>query len=105
MQKRVKQPGSGQAKVTPTRSTRTVKDVLAATFNELQTMEGEVPKYPGARLLDWAIREPGEFYRVAAWLIPTEASGAPPLTVNMCDLGSFRSPTDTMVHSDRTKFA
>lgn len=83
VQRRMKQPGSGRTKGTLNKLTRTVKDVLTSTFNELQAMDGHVPKYPGAHMLDWAIREPGEFYKVAARLIPTEISGAAPITVQI----------------------
>ncbi len=50
-------------------------------------MEGDAPKYPGAHMLDWALREPGEFYKVAARLIPTEISGAAPVTVQIVKFG------------------
>ena len=88
MQKREKLPGSGRAKGTPSKVTRTVKDIIASVVNELQSMDGDVPKHPGAHMLNWAIHEPGEFYKVAARLIPTELSGGVSHTIQIvkfCD--------------------
>lgn len=73
--RRMKQPGSGRAVGTPNKVTRAVREVLARVFNELQAMDGGVPKYPGANMFEWALREPGEFYKLAARLIPTEING------------------------------
>ena len=81
--RRTKQPGSGRAKGTPNKLTKTVKEFLLTVFNELQTKDGNAPKYPGAYMLDWAIREPGEFYKLAARLIPTEIGAAAPLTIRV----------------------
>ena len=88
MQKREKQPGGVRAKGTHNKVTRTVKDIIASVFNELQSMDGDTPKYPGAHMLDWAIREPSEFYKVAVRLIPTELAGGISHTIQIvkfCD--------------------
>lgn len=89
MQKRLRQSSTDRRPNTANKPTRTVKDVLTATFNELQTMEGAIPKYPHAHMLHWAIRNPGEFYKVAARLISTEVTGAAPLTVNIVKFGEY----------------
>lgn len=46
---------------------RTVKETVLAVFNELQSD-------PKVKLSAWAKREPTEFYRIAAKLIPTDVS-------------------------------
>ena len=89
MATRIKQPGSGRTKGTPNKLTRTVKEVLSSVFNELQTKDGDAPKYPGAHMLDWAIREPGEFYKVAARLIPTEINDAAQITIQIVKFGDY----------------
>ena len=76
-------PGSGRQKATPNLITKTVKEVLASVFTELQDVDAKKPKYPGAHLLKWALPEPGEFYRLAARLIPTELQGTAPLTIQL----------------------
>jgi N6-adenosine-specific RNA methylase IME4 len=45
--------------------TKTVKETVLAVFNDLQSD-------PEASLLAWAKKKPGEFYQIAAKLIPTE---------------------------------
>ena len=52
----------------PNKLTKTVKERVMATFEELQ----EDPK---ANLTAWAKQEPTEFYKIAAKLIPTELKG------------------------------
>lgn len=52
------------------RVTRTVKEVFEATFKQLQAD----PTAPHA-LANWAEREPSEFYKLAAKLIPSEIKG------------------------------
>lgn len=47
---------------------RTVKETVLAVFQELQSD-------PDAKLLAWAKKEPTEFYKIAAKLIPTEIGG------------------------------
>lgn len=50
--------------------TKTVKDVFEKTFRDMQSD----PSKPHA-LKKWAEVEPGEFYKLAAKLIPTELKG------------------------------
>ena len=77
-------PGSGRLKGEPNKLTKSVKEVIASVFNELQEMnEKGAPRYPGAYMLNWAKNEPGEFYRLAARLIPTELQGTAPLTIQL----------------------
>ena len=77
-------PGSGRLKGVPNKLTKSVKEVIASVFNELQEMnEKGAPRYPGAYTLNWAKNEPGEFYRLAARLIPTELQGTAPLTIQL----------------------
>ena len=55
----------GKPKGASNHITKTVKETVLAVFNELQ---GD----PKASLLAWAKSKPGEFYQIAAKLIPTE---------------------------------
>lgn len=55
----------GKKKGTPNKLTRTVKERVLDTFNELQTDKR-------ANLKQWAKENPTEFYKIAAKLIPTE---------------------------------
>lgn len=48
---------------------RTVKEKVLEVFNELQS-------HPKASLKAWAKTKPGEFYQIAAKLIPTEVTGS-----------------------------
>lgn len=66
--KGVKKPNQG--KRGPAKITKTVKEVFEKTFRQLQ----EDPKAAHA-LHNWAQVEPGEFYKLAAKLIPTELKG------------------------------
>lgn len=59
-----RQPGSVN------KITATVKGVFEETFKQLQ----EDPRQPHA-LAMWAQSDPGEFYKLAAKLIPTELKG------------------------------
>ncbi len=45
--------------------TRSVREVMADTFEQLQIV-------PGVNLLDWATENPTEFYKLAAKLIPLQ---------------------------------
>lgn len=64
------QPGNpGRQKGTPNRLSRTVKETVLEVFNKLQQEDSPV------RLETWAEKEPTEFYRIAAKLIPTELTG------------------------------
>lgn len=50
---------------------KTVRETVLAVFNKLQ----DENVYPLANLTKWAEREPTEFYKIAAKLIPTEITG------------------------------
>ena len=68
MPKNLFQKGNpGKAKGTTNKLTRTVRELLLEVFNDLQDD-------PKANLLAWAISEPGEFYKIASKLIPTEVN-------------------------------
>lgn len=58
-----RQPGSQN------KTTSTVKEVVLAVFQELQ---GDAKN----NLKTWAKKEPTEFYKLAAKLIPTEVTGS-----------------------------
>ena len=55
----------GRAKGTPNTATRTVREQLTQAFDLLQQDEA-------ANLLSWATRNPTEFYKLAATLIPIQ---------------------------------
>lgn len=55
----------GKKKGTTNMITRTVRETVLAVFNDLQ-------EHPTAKLSAWAAKEPTEFYKIAAKLIPTE---------------------------------
>lgn len=55
----------GKKKGTKNKLTKTVKETVLNTFNELQDD-------PKANILAWAKKHPGLFYQIAAKLIPTE---------------------------------
>lgn len=57
----------GKPKGATNHITKTVKETVLAVFNELQS-------HPTASLQAWAESKPGEFYPIAAKLIPTEIS-------------------------------
>lgn len=59
-----------QGKRGPGKFTGTVKSAFEAVFKDLQ----KDPKKPHA-LGEWAQKEPAEFYKLAAKLIPTELKG------------------------------
>lgn len=59
------------------KNSKMVKEVFAEVFNELQND-------PKAKLIEWAKREPTEFYRLAAKLIPvqlTQDENENPITI------------------------
>lgn len=59
-------PGNtGKPPGTLNKLTRTVKETVLAVFNDLQ-------EDPQANLTAWAKKEPTEFYKIAAKLIPTD---------------------------------
>ena len=57
----------GRQKGTPNKLTKTFKELLARTINELEL--------DGPTFMDWAKENPTEFYKIAARLIPTELTG------------------------------
>ena len=60
--------------------TKTVKETVLAVFNNLQ----EDPK---ANLEEWAKKEPTEFYKIAAKLIPTEVNAQVEGNMNVFNVG------------------
>ena len=60
----------GREKGTPNKFTKTFKELLARTINELEL--------EGPTFMDWAKENPTEFYKIAARLIPTELTGEIP---------------------------
>jgi len=55
----------GRRKGSVNHFTRSVREVMADTFDQLQIV-------PGVNLLDWATENPTEFYKLAAKLIPLQ---------------------------------
>lgn len=60
-----KQGNSGRPKGAPNKLTKTVKETVLAAFNDLQND----PKH---NILEFAKKNPKDFYQIAAKLIPTE---------------------------------
>lgn len=60
----------GRKKGSVNKLTKTVRETVLAAFNELQTD-------PKANIIDWAKKNPKDFYLIASKLIPAEivASG------------------------------
>lgn len=75
----------GRAKGTPNRFTSTVKQMFESVFDALQKDKGTPPvkKHglvispgrPSAALLEWALRNPDDYYKLAAKLIPVQLTG------------------------------
>lgn len=84
--------GSGRKPGGENKLTKTVKDVVSSVFNELQEMQEGKPVHPGANMLDWALREPTEFYKISAKLIPTEITGKAALTLQIVQFGDDPTP-------------
>lgn len=59
----------GRQKGAKNHITRTVKEKVLEVFNDLQS-------HPKASLMAWAKKKPGDFYQIAAKLIPTEVTGS-----------------------------
>lgn len=55
----------GRQKGSVNKLTRTVRETVLAAFNELQTD-------PKANIIDWAKKNPKDFYLIASKLIPAE---------------------------------
>ena len=73
---------TGRAKGTPNKLTTTLRAVFEQTFIELQRHprkrgpDGQyVDGMPSVALVDWAQDNPGEFYKLAARMVPHEVSG------------------------------
>lgn len=65
MAKGGKRAGSGRKKGVPNKLTRTVKEAFEQAFNAMQ-------EQPGVKLKEWGEKNPTEFYKLAARLIPAE---------------------------------
>lgn len=63
---RFKKGNPGRPKGTPNKLSKSVRETVLEVFNKLQAEGGP------AALQNWAEKEPTEFYRIAAKLIPTE---------------------------------
>ena len=61
------------AEMALTKQMRTVKEIVLNAFNELQ-------EDPVNNLVAWGKRKPGEFYQIAAKLIPTELNARMEIT-------------------------
>lgn len=69
----------GKPKGAVSHLTRTVKETVLAVFNDLQT-DAQV------NLLAWGKKNPTEFYKIAAKLIPTEVNATvSEVTINFKD--------------------
>jgi hypothetical protein len=83
----------GRVKGTPNRMTRNVKQHFEHVFELLQQDSGDaavmkngkevIPARPSAALFDWAKRNPTDYYKLSAKLIPNVIAGDPenPLAV------------------------
>ena len=63
----VKGEAKGRPKGAVNKLTKTVRDTVLSAFNDLQ----EDPK---ANIVNWALENPTEFYKIASKLIPTEVN-------------------------------
>lgn len=82
----------GRQKGTPNKFTKAVKECFIEAFNELQ-------KDPDANLATWGKRNPADFYRIAAKLIPqqTELSGIDGKAIEIAPNYNFESvPTEEL---------
>lgn len=66
---------AGRPKGTPNKTTREFKELVVSVMSELQ-------EHPRANLKKWAEENPGEFYKIASKLIPTEMKNDVSLTDN-----------------------
>lgn len=73
-------PGNpGKPPGTQNHLTKTVKETVLAVFNELQ---GD----PKTDLKSFAVKNPREFYQIAAKLIPTELTGSVKQIITVTDV-------------------
>ena len=63
-----KKSGGGSRKGSPNKLTKSVKEAFELAFNQLQGNDD-------AKLEVWAAKNPTEFYKLAAKLIPTSLTG------------------------------
>lgn len=74
-----KPKNSGRQKGTPNKLTTTVKEAVLLAFNKMQ--EDETKSYS---LVNWAQKNPKDFYYIASKLIPTEiASSSNAIIINV----------------------
>lgn len=78
----------GKPKGAKNKLTKTVRETVLEVFNKLQEDDGP------ASLGNWAKKEPTEFYRIAAKLIPTDIK-ADVKTVQKITLNVVRANTNT----------
>lgn len=78
------QGNTGRPKGATNKTTRTVKEVFAKVFDELQDD-------PKANLKVWAKNNKTEFYKLSSKLLPIQLAGDPenPIPVNLTDGLSF----------------
>lgn len=62
-------PGPGRPKGSENKLTRTVKEAVELAFNELQDDKDH-------KLVAWAKKNPTDFYKIAAKLIPAAVEGS-----------------------------
>jgi hypothetical protein len=60
----------GRRKGTPNKSTAAIRDALLQVFADLQERSGGA----NAHFLDWALRNPTDFYKLSAKLLPRQVS-------------------------------
>lgn len=81
--------GKGRVKGVPNKSTATMKAAIQSVYEDLQKGSGK----PHGHFLEWATKEPTEFYKLASKLIPIQNEHSGP---DGSDLGIaviFRGPS------------
>lgn len=73
----------GRRKGTPNRFTGKIRNAIESAFDKLQ-------RDPVARLVTWAKKNPSDFYKLAARLIPSEHSVSGRMTLEELVLGSLK---------------
>lgn len=76
-------PRSGRRAGTPNKATASIKAAFKEAFDKLGGVDA---------LVKWAIKNPTEYYRLSARLIPTEITGADggPIVMSEADRASLR---------------